>query len=377
MEFIMKKHILRIMSAMAIVLLAGQVMAQLCDNVFRQADKLIVKPETYNIVMKDKATFKIFLQNNMDQDIADISLIPDSLAFDFNVSPKQMAIPQNQRTFFEVTMTPRPAVKAGTFTVNFQLVGGKDQRLFKSFSMKWEDAGSNQAPPAATPGAATPRKQGRPDSRKPAARPAAANLLPIANVPRDTNLLVATARPTGTRPEIDGQLNDATWNKAAVLANFSTASGDQAIYDTTALVTFDAAHLYLGILCNDENAERLSDADSIEAIFTPSKPYSPSYSIKVTALNTPSLKMFLTDGTATDWPASGISFAVEKAKRAWMLELAIPLTALGANAPKNPELWQLRINRTKAGGNTEQSYWSADSAGINSAKGLGVIRLQP
>ena len=55
------------------------------DNVFRQADKLIVKPETYNLVVKDKTTFKIFLQNNMDRGIADISLIAESPVFDFTI----------------------------------------------------------------------------------------------------------------------------------------------------------------------------------------------------------------------------------------------------------------------------------------------------
>ena len=350
----MKNHILRSVSVGVIILIAGQGLAHLCDNVFRQADKLIVKPETYNIVVKDKATFKIFLQNNMDRGIADISLIPDSPAFEFNVNPKQMSIPQNQRTFFEVTMTPKPAVKTGTYTVNFRLVGGKDQRLFKSFSMKMEDAGPNQA------------AQGRTNAPQPAAEEKT-----------DQPFLVATAKPTDTRPETDGQLTDATWKKAAVLSNFATGSGDQAIYDTTVLVTFDAAHLYLGILCNDENAELLSDSDSVEVILSRSQPRLPSYSIKVTALNTPSLKTLLPDGTATSWPASGLSYAVAKANRAWMLEIAIPFTALGAKAPKTTELWQLRIVRNKAGSNAEQSYWSADSAGINSAKGLGVIRLQP
>ena len=62
--------------------------ALLSDNVFRQADKLIVKPETYNLVVKDKTTFKIFLQNNMDRGIADISLIAESPVFDFTIKPE-------------------------------------------------------------------------------------------------------------------------------------------------------------------------------------------------------------------------------------------------------------------------------------------------
>lgn len=363
-ELMMKNHILRTVSAVTIVFLAGQAPAHLCDNVFRQADKLIVKPETYNIVVKDKATFKIFLQNNMDRGIADISLIPASEAFDFTVNPKQMSIPQNQRTFFEVTMTPKPAVKSGTYTINFRLVGGKDQRLFKSFSMKMDDPGPDRKPTAA----AQPAE---------AAQPAGAGQTAAAGEKSEQHPLVATVKPADARPEIDGQLTDATWKKAAVLSNFSPGSGNQAIYDTTALITFDASDLYLGILCNDDNEELLSDADTLEVILSPPQPRLPSYSIKVTALNVSTLKSIRADGTVGRWPASGISFAVAKAKRAWMLEIAIPFAALGAKAPKSPELWKLRIVRNKAGANAESSYWASDSTGANSTNGMGVVRLQP
>jgi len=101
----------------------------LCDNVFRQADKLIVKPETYNIVVKDQTTFKIFLQNNIDRAIAEISLIAESPAFDFSVTPVKMSVPVSTpndpwKTYFTVTMTPRAGVKTGNYPINFRLVGG-------------------------------------------------------------------------------------------------------------------------------------------------------------------------------------------------------------------------------------------------------------
>ena len=187
-----RAHSLRIIAAIASALLAGQVQAHLCDNVFRQADKLIVKPEMYNIVVKDKATFKIFLQNNMDRGIADIRLIPDSPSFEFSVNPKQMSIPQNQRTFFEVTMTPKPAVKTGTYTVNFRLVGGNNQRLFKSFSLKMDDAGADQSPAPA----AQPDTQSRPQPKQ----PAAAIQPPDPGDKRALSPLIATVRPAAARP---------------------------------------------------------------------------------------------------------------------------------------------------------------------------------
>ena len=118
----------------------------LCDNVFRQADKLIVKPETYNIVVKDQTTFKIFLQNNMDRGIAEISLIAESPAFNFTVTPAKMSIPKDQRTYFTVTMAPRAGVKTGNYPINFRLVGGGRTFKEESFSLKMEEETSQPKP---------------------------------------------------------------------------------------------------------------------------------------------------------------------------------------------------------------------------------------
>ena len=101
------------LSVLLVFVSATAAFGHLCDNVFRQADKLIVKPETYNIVVKDKTTFKIFLQNNMDRGIAEIKLIPESSAFDFSVTLAKMKIPKDKRVFFEVTMSTKKATKTG------------------------------------------------------------------------------------------------------------------------------------------------------------------------------------------------------------------------------------------------------------------------
>ena len=77
----------------ALLLAAGSAEAHLCDNVFRQADKLIINPETQNIIVKDSCKFKIFLQNNMDRGIAQIRMAANSRAFDISITPEQMNIP--------------------------------------------------------------------------------------------------------------------------------------------------------------------------------------------------------------------------------------------------------------------------------------------
>lgn len=119
--------------SISILLGTSIVHAHLCDNVFRQPGKLIVKPENYNMVVKEEATFKIFLQNNMDRGIAEISLLADSPAFDFKISPEKMTLPKDQKVFFTVTMHSKDGVKTGYYPIHFRLVGGG--REFESFSL--------------------------------------------------------------------------------------------------------------------------------------------------------------------------------------------------------------------------------------------------
>ena len=366
----------RIASAVLLAALCLPARAHLCDNVFRQADKLIVKPETYNLVVKDKATFKIFLQNNMDRGIADISLVAESQAFDFIIKPQHMAIQKDQRTYFEVTMAPKASVKTGNYSINFRLVGGSDKRLFKTFSLPISES---EAPGAAP-------KPGKPVEVNKAGPPPAPEAKPP---PRDRQqpepardnpagkTLFAAGRPTTNQPDVDGTLADPTWKQSAVLSGFSSASGGQAVYDTTALLTFDRQMIYLGVLCNDEDVSLLGESDFVEIVLARNYPKSPAYSIKLTPGNTASFSMALPDQQGGRWIPAELAYAVSKAGRAWSLELAIPFAALGTKYPRTAEKWQLRINRNKASGNAEQSYWSADERGANSPKGLGIIGLAP
>lgn len=337
--------------------------AHLCDNVFRQADKLIVKPETYNIVVKDKTTFKVFLQNNMDRGISEISLVGDSAVFDFEITPKKMSIPTDQRAYFEVAMMPKSGTKTGNYPVNFRLVGGG--KLFKSFSLNTDSSGQGKVAKTAAPPVG-------PSSVSTAAPPQAAKSEPVAKASG-----IARARFVSSPPEIDGNLNDPTWKTAVVLANFTAAGGGQAIYDTTVLMQYDQDNIYFGVFCNDQDAQALTDADSIEVQLSRHPSGRPYYSFTLGPTEKVALKQILADGTVVAWPVNNAAFRVDRSGRSWSAEIALPFAALSIQAPATPQKAYLRVNRTKAGGNAEKSYWSAGPSGYNNEQGMGEVLFQP
>ncbi len=315
--------------------------AHLCDNVFRQADKLIVKPETYNLIVKDKITFKIFLQNNMDRGIDEISLLAESPVFNFTIAPEKMRIPKNQRVFFTVTMATKPNTKTGNYPINFRLVGGG--RQFKSFNLNMK-------------GRATEEKE---DIKK-------------------EKLNILQVKPTfSSSPKLDGVINEKCWKSAAVASNFSSTSEGKAIFQTVVLLTFDKKYLHFGIYCSDDNTKRLSINDKVEILLATEPSGYPYYSVTLPAVGLPYFKKILQDKDSSDWNAYGINYSIKKDSKSWTTEVSIPFFSLNTESPVSKEKWYLRIIRTKASGYAEESYWSADSSGYNSEKGFGEFLLVP
>lgn len=332
----MKKFISLLIIIFIFLIISSKISySHLCDNVFKQADKLIVKPETYNIVVKDMATFKIFLQNNMDRGIAEISLIPESDAFNFTITPSIMSIPKGQRVYFQVTMMPKSNVKTGNYTINFRLVGGG--REFKSFSLSSQNSQSNTNTPA----------------------PASSSIL--------------TVKSTKTPPVIDGLFNnDTTWKTSAVATNFSAANGGKAGFQTIALITFDRQNIYFGIYCYDEANNDSKRNDNVKITLASSSNSASSRTISITSKSQLSIKK-----GSTNIDTSNCSYKVLNDKKCWAAELSIPFSAIGINAPTSKVKWNLRIDRSKTGNSTEKSYWSADSSGYNNKNGLGEIFMAP
>ncbi|MDQ7821287.1 MAG: hypothetical protein RDV48_00695 [Candidatus Eremiobacteraeota bacterium] len=327
----------------ALVMLTGTVWPHLCDNVFRQADMLIVKPETYNLVVQDKASFKVFLQNNMDRGIAEISLLASSPAFDFVVTPSKMAIPKDQRVFFEVSMTVKKGMNTGNYPVNFKLVGGG--REFKSFSLSTQGGGGSAAPGAAAM------------SSGPA------------------NLLIVPQSRGGIK--IDGVIDDSVWSSSAVLSNFSSSAGSKALYQSVVLVSFNRECLNFGIRCSDESAEALSPEDRVDLYLSPKEPGKLKYHVSVSPDGKTTFDTQAHGGAPAPWNVGNARCRTSKMKKTWFAELSIPFAAFGTACPTAPQKWSIRIERTKASGKKEKSFWAADASGYNNDKGFGQIIINP
>jgi hypothetical protein len=332
--------------------------AHLCDNVFRQADKLIVKPENYNLVVKDQTSFKIFLQNNMDRGIAEISLEALSESFDFEIKPKVMSVPKDQRAFFQVTMKAKPETKTGNYPVSFRLVGGG--RVFKSFVMDVAGASAGKSDAKPSTGAATST----------VAQADKQQALP----PREAFLKVGSITEP---PLIDGSVDEPAWKTAAVFSNFSSSRGGRAAFDTVGLMAFDRQNMYFGFLCTDEKADGFTENDFIEITLSVNRFGTPAYILLVSPSGKVTMKKRLSAGQLSDWIATNIRFCPGSEGKAWTAELVIPFAAIDCKPPESAQKMFLRIVRSKASGNAEQSYWSAGSGGYNVEKGSGEITLVP
>jgi hypothetical protein len=312
----------------------------LCDNVFRQADSLIVKPETYTLVVKESTTFKVFLQNNMDRGIAEISLIPESSSFDFSVTPQKMSIPKGRQVYFQVTLSPRPGIRSGNYEIKFRLVGGG--REFKAFTL---DSLAQEA------GA---KKESIPDTSK-----------------------LSQVRRSNGAPAIDGNLNDPVWKNAAVLSRFISSTGAEPSYPTWALMSFDRDNLYLGVFCRDEDTGKLSPRDRIDIILSSESGGMSGFLLSFPYAGAAKCQKYGRENKAAAWNLPGMKYSIMKKDKNWSLEISVPFSDLNTLAPMLKSVWNVRINRYKESGLKEKSFWAMDSSGYHNEKKLGMVVMYP
>jgi len=359
--------------------------AHLCDNVFRQKDKLIVKPETYNITVKDKATFKIFLQNNMDRGIAEISLIAESPAFDFEINPKKMPLPKDQRAFFQVSMTPKSTTRTGNYTINFRLVGGGKQ--FKSFNLSMGKEAVTQKADVETE--SDEKKVKETETTKPKKYKSEIRLItPESEIDKQepqTELTEPREEETKTQkikffppaPVMDGALDDELWKTAKVLSNFSSPQKGTAWHETIILVSCDTAHMYLGIYCETDKSQDLPRDDTIEIKLARNKEGCPYSAFLIPVSGTPSFKNVSTEGTEVHLESKDIKYCVVDNGEFWSAELEVPFFVLGFESRAYQGYWYMRITRNKSGREPQMSFWAQDESGYNDEKGFGKVLINP
>lgn len=332
-----------------VILLWSVVYSHLCDNVFRQADKLIVKPESYNIIVKDETSFKMFLQNNMDRSIAEISLRAESQGFEFEITPDEMSIPRNKKVYFTVTMRTKPEVKTGTYPIFFRLVG--DNRQYKSFSLDVKSEQDEQE---------TSVKEEKADSKH--------GIISIVRI-----------KSTVGKFKLDGSLEDDLWKESGSLSNFSSIIGGEAKYKTVILIAHDGINLYLGTYCLGYEDMEVSKKDRIEFRFAENASSADYYSINVPTSGKVKLKKISDSGDTKTWKDHDIRSALGSVKDHGISEVVVPLASIGIKKPAKLEGEKLyiRIIRIKSGREPEESYWAQDSSGYNKENGFGEVILAP
>lgn len=312
--------------------------AHLCDNVYRQADKLIVKPESYNLIVRESTKFKVFLQNNMDRGIAKISLIGESPAFDIKTTPEKMAIPKGARVFFTVELTVRPGIKSGNYPLNFRLLGRKGlmgKREFKSFSLGTQLTA------------------------------------PVPAIPSVSALSEVEA------PFIDGKLTESCWRKATILTDFSALNGEKAKPQTLALIISDKECIYFGFSCLRSEITSLTEDERISIYLYP--PGEKAIYYLLTVYPTGKVVTYrVKEGVTMVWePGIEKKIGVSKGREAWFVEVSLPFSALGvAPLEKGVQVWRMNFVRARRF-KEEMSFWAGTSSNFQKPSGFGAVQFSP
>jgi hypothetical protein len=328
--------------------------AHLCDNVYRQADKVIFKPEFTNLIVKDKAEFKIFIQNNMDRGVQTAGMEAESDAFDVTITPREMEIPkarnERDRVSFNVAINLKPGISSGSYRINFKLVGRGTEGAGREIARYVVETGKEGVVIPASP----------------------ALTVTGGSVPA---------------PKVDGVLDDATWREAVSFTGFKMETGGQAANQTVGLVTFDKVNLYLALVMTDPAIEKVkaaaddrqaqeSDLDRIAISIMPGKT---QYGIVVNARGiTEALK--LVPGSKKP-QACGKNYQtavrIDTAQKTWTVEAVIPFAILGRNRVGKGEEWKFNVLRYRITDRAGEyrACWSGLPSRHDDPAGMGKLKF--
>ncbi|MFW5866374.1 MAG: carbohydrate-binding family 9-like protein, partial [Armatimonadota bacterium] len=164
---------------------------------------------------------------------------------------------------------------------------------------------------------------------------------------------LSTAGVTDAAPTIDGSLDDACWQSAAVLGGFVKLDGSAlATPETEARVCWDAERLYVGVRCAEPNVKAIKaqmterdDAvwrdDCVELFIDTNHDRSSYYHFAVNAIGT--VWDEERPGSA-DWNAD-VQAAGARGEDEWTAEISIALADLGGAQPG--DLWGFNIGRER------------------------------
>lgn len=319
--------------------------AHICDNVFREPDKLVVKPEITNIIVKESIRFKLFLQNNMDRGIDQIRVGGQSPAFEVRVAPEKRSVPAGARVFFDVELRTVPDMPSGTYPLDFRLyaVKGQAQQEYKRFRMGVVPA--YVVPRAVETG---PAEQAEEDGEQELAR------------------LI----------EADGKATEPSWREALVISNFRSTEGKPADPQTVVLVVFDSEALYFAFACLGPEPGSAGARDSVSVRFSP-QGSEELYSVTVAgdgALQMSARK----DSEVRDLATETVGLGMDRSEAEWFAEMSLPWAVFGMKGPPEPgETWRLNIVRQRTVDGLQRSFWAGSPGTFQELDSYGHLFFAP
>ena len=300
----MRKGTTALSCLMSVCLLATAARAHVCDDVWRDVDKLVLKPDVTNLVVRDRASFKVYMQNNMNSTLVPtMRLVGTSPAFYVTVTPQQGYGPvaPGERYEYTVTLKVKEGQSSGKYPLTFRLVGSvhKHSRAITTLRM---DA---------------VREEAHPPTRR-------------------RRFLVPDWKAAGP-PTIDGRLEEACWQRALQCGGFSRAGGQRAQRGTQVLLGALPQTLYLGLGCQwrADEAQGRTDALTIHL----AHPDPEVVRVAITVESGGRVRVLETIGGEESkrsetqrrlGPAeAGLQVAVLRTPAAWFAEVAVPAPLLG------------------------------------------------
>ena len=182
-------------------------------------------------------------------------------------------------------------------------------------------------------------------------------------------------------PQIDGELDDACWQQAAIATDFGvlgSAGAERAVRQTTARAAWDDRALYWHITCLEPDPDSVTAQvterdgsvwleDAVELFLQPKPPAGPWHHIIVNARGT----WYDAIGDEASWNAD-LTLRLARGEEAWSVELALPWEAFGGPAEPGTE-WGCNIAREHRP--HEPREWSTWAALAENQQKFGLPEL--
>ncbi len=335
---------------LGILFVSGDAAGHICDNIFREANKIIIKAEVSNLVIDKEASFKVFMQSNMRRSIAsNVTLVGKSKAFDIEIKPPNgYWIRRGKRYEYTVRLKLKPGFKSGNYPINFDAM--VDNRRLRSYSM----------------------------------RMAFEEKTPVRSIQRIPIF-------SDEVPTIDGRLAEECWKSALRLQTVLNTKNEKPVMPAAVFLTSNGENIYVAIAVRKNGRQRRAQKkvetltesglnedfhrmrDHFMVLFAPPEG-TEVYGFKVMPSGKWEVLTFHGGKeTKHDMVMSGVKAAVINSSNVWNAELCVPVAVMNAEGKIAGKTWRVNIVRDYGETPQETSFWSGTAENYLESEGFGEV----